>query len=65
MKKYFNYPFKMTFTVNRHIFESCNHSEQCTGTENANVCKEYGGKMLCYCAPSYLEDKGACRLGNV
>ena len=55
----------MTFTVNRQIFESCNHSEQCTGTENANVCKEYGGKMLCYCAPSYLEDKGACRQGNV
>ena len=52
------------FAVKRQIFELCYHSIQCSGTENANVCKEYGGKMLCYCAHGYLEDKGVCRQGN-
>ena len=52
------------FVVKRQIFESCNYSKQCNGTENANVCKEYGGKMLCYCAHGYLEDKGVCKQGN-
>ena len=52
------------FAVRRQLFESCNHSKQCSGTENANVCKEYGGKMLCYCAHGYREDKGVCRQGN-
>ena len=47
--------------MKKPIFELCNYSVQCNGTENANVFKEYGGKMLCYCANGYLEDKVVCR----
>ena len=52
------------FIVNRQIFESCDHSVQCNGTENATLCKDHGIKRLCYCDHGYLEVGGVCLLGH-
>ena len=50
--------------MDRQIFESCDDSVQCNGTENATVCKDHGDKRLCYCDHGYLEVNGVCLLGH-
>ena len=58
------FAFDFFFIVNRQIFESCDHSVQCNGTENATLCKDHGIKRLCYCDHGYLEVGGVCLLGH-
>ena len=50
--------------VGRTIFEPCDHPNQCNGTKDANVCKGFGSKTLCYCNHGYLELGGKCIQGN-
>ena len=46
------------------MFEPCDHPNQCNGTKDANVCKGFGNKTLCYCNHGYLELGGKCIQGN-
>lgn len=52
------------FVVGRFMFEACDQQQQCNGTKNANVCKNFGNKTLCYCNDGYLEFRGKCVQGN-
>ena len=53
------------FVVGRFLFEQCDHQNQCNGSINANVCKGFGNKTLCYCNHGYLEFEGKCIHGTV
>ena len=53
------------FVVGRFLFEQCDHQNQCNGSINANVCKGFGNKTLCYCNHGYLEFEGKCIQGTV
>lgn len=49
--------------VNLRLFESCSHSEQCTGSSGATKCKVVGGQQICYCPEGKEIIKGACLKG--
>ncbi|XP_078309683.1 uncharacterized protein LOC111109846 isoform X2 [Crassostrea virginica] len=42
------------------MFDACDQQQQCNGTTNANVCKSFGNKTLCYCNDGFLEFRGKC-----
>ncbi|XP_061195264.1 prion-like-(Q/N-rich) domain-bearing protein 25 [Saccostrea echinata] len=44
----------------RQILQSCYHQSQCTGTENATVCKSIGLGSVCVCREGTVEYDGRC-----
>lgn len=65
-------PFFLSFKIrfwcsilgNRHLYEYCDCSEQCTGSTGANECKAIDGIKMCYCSDDRGIFEGACLKGN-
>lgn len=50
--------------VNLHLVESCDWSEQCTGSHGANECKVVEGQKICYCPDGKAIIEGICLYGK-
>lgn len=51
-------------TANRRLYESCELSNQCTGSHGANECKVIAGVKMCYCPKNTNIFEGKCLKGN-
>lgn len=49
---------------NLHLFESCDWSEQCTGSHGVNECKVVEGQQICYCPDGKVIFGGSCFNGK-
>ena len=50
---------------NRRLYESCDWSEQCTGSNGANQCRFVEGIKICHCPLGYSDFDGSCLKGTV
>lgn len=50
--------------VNLYLFESCDWSEQCTGSHGVNECKFVEGQRICYCLDRKGIFEGSCFNGK-
>lgn len=57
--------FLLFLKVNLRLFESCNRSEQCTGSTGINECRIVAGQQICYCPEGKEIIKGACLKGKL
>ena len=46
------------------MYESCDRSEQCTGSFGANQCRYVAGIKMCHCQGGYSVFDGSCLKGN-
>lgn len=63
----FEIKLKINFFItsaNLRLFESCQLSDQCTGSHGANECKVISGVKMCYCPQNRDIFEGKCLKGN-
>ena len=62
---YFKFYTFLRYKGNRRLYESCEWSEQCTGTTGSMQCRLVEGVKMCHCQDGYSVFHGNCLKGNL